>query len=270
VVDSHLHVWQASEEAVSPVRVLVPPQTDVPIEFAWETFEQHGVERGVLVQPAFRGEDHQYIADCISRWPDRFAGVCAVDPARPDADVRLRDWVARGFRGLRLRPKFASEANLFGDSATFALWQAAQEMRVTVSVLADPQHLPRLATLAQQFPEVRIVVDHLGHPDVIAGAADASFRQLLDLADLGNVWVKLSGYYHFSRNRFPYPDCHELIRAIYDRFGPARLLWGSDFPHALLSCGYPRALLLPMLALNRVSDSERDAILADNAVELYW
>ena len=34
-------------------------------------------------------------------------------------------------------------------------------------------------------------------------------------------------------------------RAIYDRFGPARLVWGSDFPHILLKIGYRRALLLP-------------------------
>lgn len=269
-IDAHLHVWRATDDARSPVRVIVPPQTDVPLDLAAETLDQHAVQRAVLVQPAFLGEDNRDIADCLAQFPDRFAGVCVVDPSRPNVADRLRAWVDRGFRGVRLRPKFARESALFGDPSTFPLWQAAHDLKVTVSVLADPQHMGQLARLAERFPQAPIVVDHLGHPDVAAGVGAPEFQRLLGLAKLGNVWLKMSGFYYFSHQRFPYADCHDLIRAAWEQFGPRRLIWGSDFPHVLLSCGYGRALELPGLALDRASIADREAMMGGNAAQLYW
>ncbi|MDA0660601.1 MAG: amidohydrolase family protein [Planctomycetota bacterium] len=270
IVDAHLHVWRAAEEGSNSVRVIVPPQTDVPLELAEETFDDYAVSRGVLVQPAFRGEDNSYLASCIRQSPDQFAGVCVVDPRQPNAELRLRYWVDRGFRGVRIRPRFSEEAECFGDPSTYPLWHAAQELRVVVSLLAGPEHLTTVARMAERFPDVPIVIDHLAHPDVTLGVGSAEFRRLLDLAAFPNIWLKSSGFYHFSRQRFPYGDCHEFIRAVVDRFGAQRMMWGSDFPHVLLSCGYRRALELPEAALPSLTDSDRYAVMAGNALRLYW
>jgi L-fuconolactonase len=96
LVDSHLHVWRAAESDTNALRTIVPPQTDVPIEFARETMDEHAVERAVLVQPVFRGEDNSYVADCAQAEPRRFAAVCVVDPRIPGAESRLDYWVGRG------------------------------------------------------------------------------------------------------------------------------------------------------------------------------
>ncbi len=269
-VDAHLHVWRGAEAETPGLRTIVPPQTDVPIELASETMLENQIERAVLVQPVFRGEDNSYVAGCARAQPTRFAAVCVVDPRIPKADERLGHWIGQGCRGLRLRPRIAAEAEVFGDPSTYSLWETAQREGIVVSVLASPEHARTVGELAQRFPDVPIIIDHMGHPPVAEGASGPGFQALLRLAKYPRVLIKVSGFYHFSRERFPYTDCWGLIRAVYDHFGPERLIWGSDFPHVLLASGYRRSLALPEQAIPAWSDADSDLIMGWNALKLYW
>ncbi len=303
-IDAHLHVWRAAAGETPGVKTIVPPQTDVPIELAEETMRAHQIDRAVLVQPVFRGEDNSYVAACARAAAQRFAAVCVVDPRVAGAEERLRHWVDQGCRGLRLRPRIAEEAKVFGDPVTFPLWEAARRLGVVVSLLSGPEHAPAIGALAERFSDVSIVIDHLGHPNVAGGVAGTGFktglgegdspiflpghrkigtvpdgfetssspqfRQLLGLARRPNVFLKVSGFYHFSNEPFPYRDCHEILRAVYDCFGPGRLLWGSDFPHVVPSCGYGRSLEVVEQLLDDLSAADRQRIFGLNALKLYW
>jgi predicted TIM-barrel fold metal-dependent hydrolase len=269
-VDAHMHVWQAASGATPSASTLVPPQTDVPIEEARQVLAAHGIQRAVLVQPMFRGEDNSYVARSAQAEPDRFAAVCVVDPRISGADVRLAHWVSEGCRGLRLRPVVPEEEAVFGDPSTFGVWKAAERLGVVVSVLCRPQHVGAIAALAARFPAVPIVVDHLGQPDPSAGAHAPEFRELLALAAHPRVSIKTSGFYHFSRVQYPFDDCAPLVRAVYEHFGPGRMIWGSDYPHVTITCGYARSLDLPGIALADLPPSERNLIVGDNALSLYW
>jgi predicted TIM-barrel fold metal-dependent hydrolase len=270
VIDSHMHVWRAAEGSTPGVTTLVPPQTDVPISAALAEMAAHGVDCAVLVQPVFRGEDNNYAAGCARAEPERFAAVCVVDPRKADAPVRLEYWVGRGCRGLRLRPALADEGAVFGAPSTFGLWEAAARLGVVVSVLCRPRHLKTIGELASRFPGVKIVVDHLGHPDVAAGVDALLFRDLLALARYPNIFVKLSGFYHFSAEPFPYAACWPLVREVLDQFGPRRLLWGSDFPHCTVRGGYENSLRVIDEALAELSTQDRQSIFGGTAQSLYW
>jgi predicted TIM-barrel fold metal-dependent hydrolase len=252
------------------VPTLVGSEIDVPIEAAAAVLADHEVERAVLVQPVFPGEDNSYVAACARARPERFAAVCVVDPRIPGAENRLAHWVRQGCRGLRLRPRIAEEQRVFGDPATFGLWEAAARLDVAVNLLSGPEHNATIGSLAARFEQVPIVIDHLGHPNVAAGVGDQGFQSLLALAKHDNVSVKLSGFYHFSRQTFPFGDCWELVRAAYDSFGPRRLVWGSDYPHVTVTCGYHRALDFLEQAKSDWTDDERRRVLGDNALRLYW
>ena len=269
-VDAHLHIWRATEAETPGVRTIVPPQTDVPIELASEIMLENQIDRAVFVQPVFRGEDNSYVAQCARAEPARFAAVCVVDPRIPNADGRLEHWIGQGCRGLRLRPRISAESAVFGDPSTYPLWEAAQRHAMVVSVLAGPEHARAIGALAQRFPVAPIVIDHMGHPSVAEGVHGQGFQGLLQLAKYPSMRLKVSGFYHFSRERFPYHDCWDLIRAVYDQFGPARLIWGSDFPHVLLASGYRRSLALPEQALSAWSADDCDLIMGLNASRLYW
>ena len=296
LVDAHAHVWRAVPNYPEPAATTVSPVSDVPVEILDEYLTEYGVDRAVLVQPVYPGEDNGYVADCAARRPDRYAAVCVVDPRTPAAADRLAYWVQqRGCKGLRLRPRIAAEAACFGDPSTFPLWERAAALGVVISVMGGPENLPALAGLLERFPSVPVVVDHMGLPAVSEGIPSPGFGALLELARFPEAYIKVSGqgYYSrqpypypdpnsffrplspgnpssYSRRPYPYPDCNDLVRAVYDRFGPARLVWGSDFPHILLKVGYRRALLLPRRAYPFLQPAELEQLMGGNAARLYW
>ncbi len=269
-VDSHMHVWQAAVTEIIGAKTLVPPQTDVPIDAARTVMVEQNIARAVLVQPMFRGEDNEYLVQCVRAAPDRFAAVCVIDPRTSGPEARLAYWFHRGCRGLRLRPRIAEEERIFGDPSTYPLWEIAERLGVVLSLLCSPAHLARIDALAERFSGVSIAIDHMGHPDSAAGVDDPRFRQLLALARRENVFVKLSGFYHFSREGFPFAECWPLVRAVYEHFGPHRLMWGSDFPHVTVTCGYAQSLQVLDRALSGRPAADRDAVMGGNALKLYW
>lgn len=269
-IDGHVHVWRAAGGETAGVTTLVPPQTDVPIDALGEVLTAHAIDRAVLVQPVFRGEDNSYVADCARAEPERFAAVCVVDPRLPGSEIRLSHWVEQGCRGVRLRPRLPDEEANFGDPSTFPLWEAAGGLGVVVSLLCGPRHYATIDALAARFADVPIVIDHLGHPDPAAGLHGADFRQLLGLARHPRVFVKTSGFYHFSHQAYPFADCADLVAAVCEHFGPRRLIWGSDFPHVTVACGYERSLQLPGDPLAEYDNADRDLVMGGNALALYW
>lgn len=236
-----------------------------------EYMAEHQVERAVLVQPLYPGEDNSYVADSAAAAPDRFAAVCVVDPRQPGAEHRLDYWVReRGCKGLRLRPRIPDEEAVFGHSSILPLWEHARTLRIVINILAGPEQLYTIAGFAERYPEIPMLLDHMAYPDVVAGRQSAAFQLLLNLARYPHVSVKVSGYYYYSHQSYPFTDCHDLFHALYDNFGPARLIWGSDFPHVLLKVGYRRNMLLQERVYPFLSHADLDLIMGRNAARLYW
>ena len=265
IVDAHAHVWKAVPAYPNPAVTTMSPASDVPLELFTQYLDEHGVDRAVLVQPMFPGEDNSLVADAARAEPGRFAAVCVVDPRKPD---QLEYWVReRGCRGLRLRPKFAGEEELFEHDP---LWERAARLGIVISVLANLNHVPAIARRAERFPAVPIIVDHLAHPDIAAGVGAPDFQALLALSRFPAVSVKPTGFYYYSKTGYPYDDCVGHFKAVYDRFGPDRLIWGSDFPHLLLKTPYRRSLRLLEERHPWLGKADRDKIMGGNALRLYW
>ena len=207
IVDAHAHLWKAVE---SSAKTIVDPRCDIPASLLKTYLAEHGVDRAVLVQPMYPGEDNSLILEAARAEPERFAAVVVAHT--PEALARQK-----GARGLRVRP-------VFEGIGSDALWEAARGL--VVSVLGRPEHLGDVARKAGRFPGIPIVIDHFLHGEAV-----------LELARFPNVHVKVSGTHHFDFTA-------ALLKDVVNRFGAERLLWGSDFPHVLLRGGYAAALRL--------------------------
>lgn len=201
----------------------------LPVGDVLAAMEAAGVEQAVLCQHL--GEyDNGYLADVVGQYPGRFAGVCLVNPDLPEGIGQLRKWHATGrFRGLRTLAEWLPRNP--------ALFLEAADLGMNLVVYA-PEGIasaaPHVLELIHQRPEARIVVSHLGNPQ-LDGDRLLHGREILALASSPNIYVQLSGLSMFCE--YPHAPLVDFISEVVARFGPARITWGSNFP----VCGDQRA-----------------------------
>ncbi len=94
IIDPHLHVW-SDDEARYPFPGGRPPEGGASVELLNETMANAGVDKAVIVQPKHYGFDNRYIADCLKRFPGKFAAVGLVDPTAPTRPAAWRNWSCR-------------------------------------------------------------------------------------------------------------------------------------------------------------------------------
>jgi len=274
IVDTHVHVV-----APDPQRYPFVPaagfrmgslpswQLDYPVsaEQMVETTRAAGVDRAIIVQPfSAYGFDNSYHADSAAQQTARLISVCAVDPITADAAQRLTYWIReRGMQGLRLTTN--QEGAVLDDPRAFPLWEQAQTLGIPINVLTSTAHWGAVRAMASRFPGVRVALDHTG--GMGAGKTDAVVEPLLALADLPNLYVKVS-----TVNFAPLAALGEAgldrWRRIVSRFGAERLIWGSNYPVSQEG-SYADMVELGQRALPFLSDGERDALMGGTAQSLY-
>jgi len=192
-----------------------------------------GVERAVL----FTGDTFESAAWMAEKLPKRIAFVPQINAEAPDIDAAMRAAKARhnaGQLGVRILiswPMDGSEARRLEAGGWDPVFAACERYRLPVFILITGL-LPRAADIARRYPDLTLVIDHIGLRQPPADEPDdppfAKLPELLALARFPNVHVKLCGLPSLSKEPFPYSDVAPHLRAIVDAFGAERLMWASD------------------------------------------
>ena len=97
--------------------------------------------------------------------------------------------------------------------------------------------LDLLAELARRHPNTQLVLDHVGLAQPFRPPPPeqpfADLPDVLALAELDNVAIKVSGACTLSHASFPYDDIWEPLSQIFRAFGFERCLWGTDWTRAV-------------------------------------
>lgn len=272
IIEPHVHVWTLDAERFpwSPATANPPTESGTAEELI-DTLDANGVLGAVLVQVIYYGLDNSYAADALRRYPDRFAGVCLVDPQDPKAPEQLEYEVKeRGFTGLRLRPCADRNSTWLSDPATFPLWEKAAELGVTFTVLSHIEQLAMLPPALERFPEVPVVIDHMAWPPLAEGPDGPSIQHLLRLKEYPSVHVKITDPWAISKEEeYPYRQVEPIFRRVFETFGAQRCLWGTDWPLVRHECGYEKALALYTKEWDWITDADREWILYRTVQKLY-
>ena len=127
-----------------------------------------------------------------------------------------------------------------------------------------------LEEMAGRFPGVKIVIDHLGKPDLKAADPWAEFRKMFRLKRFPQVWVSASEPYELSLTKqFPYTDTHPFFKATYEEFGGKQLIWGTGYPKPRWELPMDKELAFVDSALDFYSSEDRELILGKNALRIW-
>jgi predicted TIM-barrel fold metal-dependent hydrolase len=93
-----------------------------------------------------------------------------------------------------------------------------------------PPQMNRAFAVLQQVPELKVALCHCGSPwDQSPQGLEHWRRGLRRFAALPNFYCKISGLGMFNPN-WEIEDLRHLILEVIDIFGPARVMFGSNFP----------------------------------------
>jgi L-fuconolactonase len=105
---------------------------------------------------------------------------------------------------------------------------------------------------------------------VASGPREPWASLISDLAARPNVCCKVSGLVTEAGPGWRPAQIAPYIDHLVDRFGPGRLMFGSDWPVCTLAASYAEVTAVAREALGRrLGQAELDAVFAANAVTAY-
>jgi L-fuconolactonase len=135
--------------------------------------------------------------------------------------------------------------------------------------LVKPRELKALLRALDRHPELAVVIDHCGKPD-IAGDGWQPWAEDLDaLARNTRAHCKLSGLVTEAGRGWTVDALRRYVAHVLECFGPQRVLWGSDWPVLTLVASYADWNRATDALLADLPASEAAAIRGGNARRFY-
>ena len=234
IIDVHSHTWEyplhfGDDFRKQAIRARAGVEVDLTVRY--EDYRQAAPEDTRTI--VFGGKaklsgmwvDDTYIAAYVAKHPDTLIGFLSVDPTQPNWQDELRHGHEElGLRGIKLLSMYAGFRP--DDSILDPLWEYASKHQLPVllhtgtTFIAQaplectlPRHLDPVAT---RFPDVRMILAHLGHP--YEGETVAVIRKH------PNLYADISALYYR-----PFQLYQSLM--LVQEYGIwNKILFGTDYP----------------------------------------
>jgi len=277
IVDCHQHFWNL-EQVDYPW--LVPDFGPIYRTFGPDELGPQlavaGVDRTVVVQAAnsFEDTDSMLAHAANEEWISAVVGWVPLEDADEAARALDERYLADPwFRGVRHLNQDEADPDWLVRPAVIDGLKVLQERVLVYEALAYyPLHLGHIPTLARVCPDLTIVIDHLAKPPIASRDYNSWKADLRAAAEYPNVHAKVSGLNTVAdAETWTGEDLVEPIGFAVDVFGANRLMFGSDWPVAILAGDYAKVWRETNVALDRlgIEGLDRAAILGGNAMTLY-
>ena len=262
ITDAQVHLWEPERPDRPWPKISRPPHraNGFSGEEMLTEMDTAGVDRAVIVPPTWAGESNVWALSLAARYPQRFAVVGRFDANAPDARHQLAQWLEqKHMLGVRMSFHVKPFLDWLTDGSLDWFWADVDRLQIPVMTLV-PGMVDRLEPVLARWPELRLLMPHMGCPlDMRGPAAFADLGDLLGLARYPNVAIMVSSAPCFSTELYPFRDLHVPLKRIYETFGPRRLLWGADLSR--LTSTYRECLDLFREELDFLSAEDKNWIL---------
>ena len=272
-IDAHVHVWTPDIVRFPHDKRRdgkpVPPVSFTP-EQLLALAKPGGVSRIVLILMSFYGTDNSYMLDAMKRYPAVFSGVGILDHQAPGVREEMIRLQALRVRGYRITPGVET-ATWLDSPGMQAMWRCGAEKRIAMCPLIGPDAIASVGRMCAKFPDTPVVIDHMARVGASGEIRPEDVRALCALASHRRVHVKVSAFYALGKKQYPYTDLIPLIRALYDAYGPQRLMWASDSPFQVQAPHtYAGSIELVRDRLDFLSREDRQWLLRKSAEEVFF
>lgn len=273
VIDAHQHVWDLAKVSYP----WLTPETGIlhrtySFDELAPQLDACGVDRTVLVQAADSVEETRWMQAVADAHPQVAAIVAWVPLDDAPEAARLLDDYAADRRIVGIRHLIHDEPDedwLLRPAVREGLALLAERGLTFDAVAVTDRHLQHVSTIAAAHPSLKIVIDHLAKPPIAAAGWMPWADSLAMASTYPNVYAKVSGLNTAADPDWTAADLKPYVDHALDVFGADRLMFGGDWPVALLSGDYRRVWDAVTEVLADRSAIERDAVLGGTAAAFY-
>jgi L-fuconolactonase len=232
------------------------------------------VDYTVLVQAANSYDDTNYMLRQADAFPWIIGVVGWVPLDNPREVAAILD------RKYNKYPKFCGVRHLIHEEQD-SNWLSRKLVIESLGLLAErgltcdivsvlPSQLKHVPKLAEKVPKLKFVIDHLSKPPIKDKGWNPWAKQMAECASYPNVYAKISGLNTAADwATWSAEDLKPYIDHAVDIFGAERLMFGSDWPVAVLAGDYQKVKTETERAIAHLTKSQRDAIWSKTAVSFY-
>ncbi len=270
-IDAHQHFWRLdrgdyswlTREAGSIYRDFLPPDLE-PI------LARHAIAATILVQTAPTIAETRFLLS-LAASTEFIAGVVGwADLTSPDAPNEIARLAADPLLvGLRPMVQDIADDDYLLDPRLAPAIAAMTHHGLVFDALVLPRHLPRLLVFLERYPTLSVVLDHGAKPHLREHRLDPWRADIGAIAARPNTTCKLSGLVTEAAADWTLDDLRPAVAHLLAAFGPARLLWGSDWPVVERARGYDAWRTATGDLLAPLPAPDRRAVLGDNAARIY-
>ncbi|MGA9658644.1 MAG: amidohydrolase family protein [Asticcacaulis sp.] len=276
IIDSHLHFWD-------PDNLTYRWLSDVPAIGGFmgpQQFADTGVtlEGAVFVQADCEPAQAMAEVDWIYSLDFPILGVVAYSPLELGDTPHIQALKANP-KVVGIRRNVQDEPDGFMTSGGYlagmiATARAGLTLDMCIRARQLPEMLRAVAAVFAAVPDARIVLDHLGKPDIRTHKAnidgDNWSHNIKQLSEYPNLFCKLSGLVTEADHTTWTPEqVRPYIDHVIAAFGPERCLFGGDWPVVNLAGGYGRWLETMTAALAALNPADQSKIWSGTARRFY-
>jgi L-fuconolactonase len=276
IVDTHLHLWDLD-------RIKYPWLATVPALNKNHLIEDYvracgpvAVAKMVFLQcecaPAQYEDELAWVTE-VARVDPRIRGIVPWAPLEKGDAVETELARIAGnslVKGIRRIIQFEPDPEFCLRPGFVRGVQLLPKLGLTFDLCINHTQLPNTLALVRQCSEVAFVMDHIAKPDIKSGRLDPWRENMRDLANLPNVWCKLSGLVTEADHQHWTPaDLKPYIDHVIECFGFDRVMFGGDWPVSTQATDYPRWVATLDAAVRGCSADELHRLYVRNAETFY-
>lgn len=271
-IDSHQHFWNYDPveyswigDHMAKLRRDFGPE-DLLVETA-----KAGIDAVISVQASQTLRETEFLNE-YAAGNDFIKGVVGWVPfAEPNVEAHIERFAAE--------PKMVGMRHVVQDEPddAFILGAAFNEgiskLRhhgLIYDILIYERQLGPSIEFVDRHPNQVFVLDHIAKPRIGDGAVEPWKSQIFELAQRENVYCKISGV----ATEADWADWSEAqllpyLETALEAFGPSRLMFGSDWPVALLAIDYAQWVGIVETFASTLSEPEQTRLWSGTAAEAY-
>jgi len=276
-IDSHHHLWDLS---IRPQEWMVGDGME-PVKRNFDTtdlrsaIEGTGVEKTILVHATTtHAETYELLA--LADVDSTIIGVVGwlqIDSA--DAITECEKYLqapgASYLKGIRDVAQDLPDSNYLAKPQSITTVRELGKLGLTYDILTKTPELQAAIDLVQACPDVQFVLDHISKPYIAKGELEPWKSLITKLASFENVSCKISGMVTEAKwNAWDLSDFAPYVDHIIESFSPQRLMFGSDWPVALLAApSYSEVVHLAEDLTVKFTETENELFWRNNALSAY-